>query len=118
MQGEAPTSKLDSINGFSDDYLLPATSSQPLQLGDDGAATLSPTSVIPKRLVHTPSKSILKSPKPEDNPRTTSAEEYRRNISWQDFHGKELTQVVEFEPSEHPDSDYDDLEERACCAIQ
>lgn len=42
----------------------------------------------------------------------------KRNISWPDLqHGRELTQVLEFEPSEHPDSDYDDMEERACCAV-
>ncbi|KXZ56102.1 hypothetical protein GPECTOR_2g984 [Gonium pectorale] len=47
----------------------------------------------------------------------TGGTQKRRNISWPDEFGQSLTHVLEFEPSEHADSDYDDLEERGCCSI-
>ncbi|PNH06551.1 hypothetical protein TSOC_007060 [Tetrabaena socialis] len=56
-------------------------------------------------------KSILKSAD------TVKNQDYKRNISWQDQYGQALCQVCEFEPSDHPDSDYDELEERGCCAV-
>ncbi|KAG2426563.1 hypothetical protein HXX76_011787 [Chlamydomonas incerta] len=66
----------------------------------------------PKSLL--PCKSILKT---ADSLRNNDTN-YRRNISWQDQYGQSLTQVVEFEPSEHADSEYDDLEgERGCCVV-
>ncbi|GLC40851.1 hypothetical protein PLESTM_001118700 [Pleodorina starrii] len=48
---------------------------------------------------------------------SVKSNEYKRNISWQDQYGQSLTQVVEFEPSEHADSEYDDFEERGCCIV-
>ncbi|GFR49349.1 hypothetical protein Agub_g11373 [Astrephomene gubernaculifera] len=63
----------------------------------------------PKRIE--PCKSILKT---GDSLKTS---DYKRNISWQDQFGQSLVQVVEFEPSEHGDSDYDDMEERGCCVL-
>ncbi|KAG2430033.1 hypothetical protein HYH02_013860 [Chlamydomonas schloesseri] len=63
-----------------------------------------------------PCKSILKTSLPDSIRNDTT--NYKRNISWQDQYGQSLTQVVEFEPSEHADSEYDDLEgERGCCVV-
>ncbi|GIL79571.1 hypothetical protein Vretimale_12291 [Volvox reticuliferus] len=66
----------------------------------------------PEQALSAAPKSILKT---ADSLRSNYG--YQRNISWQDQYGKSLTQVVEFEPSEHADSDYDDFEERSCCIL-
>lgn len=44
----------------------------------------------------------------------------RRSIQWLDNHGKELTEVREFEPSESEDSDddHEDLLTSCTCVIQ
>jgi len=59
-------------------------------------------------------KSILKNGStPADSDRL------KRAVSWQDFQGKELHQVREFEPSEHGSDDEPSEEKKdgACCVI-
>lgn len=42
----------------------------------------------------------------------------KRGVSWQDFHGKDLTQVREFEPSEQSDTDDEGVERKpGCCCV-
>lgn len=42
----------------------------------------------------------------------------KRGVSWQDFHGKELTQVREFEPSEQSDTDDEEGgRSKGCCCV-
>lgn len=59
-------------------------------------------------------KSILK-----DTPSPDIKQRSGRALAWQDFHGKELTSVVEFVASDSETSDDDDIweQKRACCTI-
>lgn len=66
----------------------------------------------PIRLDAQPSKSAIRTPSSLDS------ERIKRNISWQDFHGKELYTVIEYEPSETDDSDgADGGEMKKCCVL-
>ena len=55
----------------------------------------------------------------ERRPRANSVNGVSRTVSWQDFHGKDLFTVREFEPSEGPVSvDEEQWEEhRPCCSL-
>lgn len=67
------------------------------------------------KLEISPQKSILKAVTD-----TSPLESSRHSVSWLDFHGKELHQVVEFEPSEHDEKEYiqpPPKKESACCVI-
>jgi len=44
--------------------------------------------------------------------------DYRRNITWNDLHGRELTTLVEFETSEQEESDVGEYNEpKSCCSV-
>ncbi|GIL52375.1 hypothetical protein Vafri_8261 [Volvox africanus] len=66
----------------------------------------------PEQLPSAPPRSILRTALS-----LRSNDGYQRRISWPDHYGKSLTQVVEYEPSEHADSEYDDFEDRSCCML-
>uniref|UniRef100_A0A7S0R6S9 Uncharacterized protein n=1 Tax=Chlamydomonas leiostraca TaxID=1034604 RepID=A0A7S0R6S9_9CHLO len=72
----------------------------------------------PATLVQSPSqfKSILKSFKDGE----AKSPDYKRNVSWQDFHGKELVVTHEYEPSDSDDEDDPhggSGGQQACCTI-
>lgn len=63
---------------------------------------------------------IIKSEKDNDNSLAAPMCSEKRSIKWLDNHGKQLTQVKEFEPSDSEDSDIEhDYGLASCaCAIQ
>eukprot|EP00195_Chlamydomonas_chlamydogama_P005608 CAMPEP_0202899450 /NCGR_PEP_ID=MMETSP1392-20130828/7674_1 /ASSEMBLY_ACC=CAM_ASM_000868 /TAXON_ID=225041 /ORGANISM="Chlamydomonas chlamydogama, Strain SAG 11-48b" /LENGTH=93 /DNA_ID=CAMNT_0049585629 /DNA_START=273 /DNA_END=554 /DNA_ORIENTATION=+ len=77
-----------------------------------------PPSDKEQRIEVQPVRSILKLQKQQGEAGLNDSERMKRNISWQDFHGKELTMVHEFEPSESVYSDDEEIPQgKACCII-
>ncbi|KAG2484525.1 hypothetical protein HYH03_016663 [Edaphochlamys debaryana] len=113
----APPAELELSSSAPEPGQLLPTGSAPQPSGPSSApfhvpdGTPDPGPASPGLKPIQPTKSILKKADSANN------SEYKRNISWQDQFGQSLTQVLEFEPSEHADSDYGELEERGCCLV-
>lgn len=83
----------------------------------NGTAENSEVKAVPPlatspRLDQAPAKPAIKDAK-------SSESRVKHSISWQDFHGKELYTVVEYEPSEHDDieQDHSPTKQKSCCVI-